>query len=195
LARLERAGGEPKAGRRGRAWIGALLIVPALNACDTPEQVRSPNWTGPRETPAGREYTPERAVRRNVAGWALLQCHAGPRQTSTGCVVLAEAPAGWGFGDSALRMSEGVSPRVASAGFSLPKEGGLFREPILFCPPDDTTCPARMRPEIAAFTASARLIEAQVRAGRCGEAKSAAAALGQPRFEAYLASWCATGRR
>lgn len=56
------------------------------------------------ETGARRFY-PERAQERNLNGEAVLDCAVGSDYMLTSCQVVEETPAGYGFGDAALKMA------------------------------------------------------------------------------------------
>ena len=92
-------------------------------------------------------------------------------------------------------MSTNFNASSPRAGFPPATVGGLVWAPVIFCPHDAVGCADAMRAEGAAFRAQIRPIQAMVAQGRCDEARRAASQLGQPLFEAHIASWCATGRR
>lgn len=52
-----------------------------------------------------RRYYPERAQERNLNGEAVLDCAVGADNMLSSCQVVEEAPAGYGFGESALAMA------------------------------------------------------------------------------------------
>lgn len=75
-----------------------------LQLTPPPPVVTRPHWL---RTPGGDEltrYYPERALARGKSGEASLACLVRTDGTLA-CLVAAETPPGWGFGDAALRMS------------------------------------------------------------------------------------------
>ncbi len=174
---------------------GAVALAAAiLGGCGTPETIKGENWAGVRETPRGHELTPEAAIRKEVAGWAVLRCVAGPDVTATKCVVLAETPIGWGFGKAALRGAAGVKVTDAThfAGGNMPALGEVFNLPFIFCPPSKASCESDARAAIAAFMPQEQAAERAVRSGDCATAARIAAATGVESFPALVASACAS---
>ncbi|HEY8617655.1 hypothetical protein [Phenylobacterium sp.] len=179
-----------------RAFTAVAAASILLAACTTtPETVSGASWMGPATTPAGQELMPDAAIRQRVSGWVLLACRAGQGATAEACMVLGEAPQGWGFGAGALRARTGVvarefiyRPPWAS---DRPVEAGdHFLVPMIFCPPDEAGCADRVRVQWRAFHDEFRRIEALVRAGRCEAARPAVRATGQPGAIALVEGWC-----
>jgi protein TonB len=50
-------------------------------------------------------YYPERAQRLEKQGNVVIQCQVTAKGDVTGCSVLSEDPADFGFGDAALKLS------------------------------------------------------------------------------------------
>ena len=76
--------------------------LPAAAAIGAPVEIANPYWRH-RPTDLDRFY-PARALQRGMEGRAVLDC----RVSATGalsCVVVSETPAGWGFGQAALRIA------------------------------------------------------------------------------------------
>jgi len=171
------------------AIIGSSAV---LVACGTPEQVVSNNWDGALSTPPGQEHTPPEALRRGVEGWALLQCVAGEEHQATQCILLVETPQGWGFGEAALRMQDGLRARdVSSYGGTVPKPGEIFYIPVMFCPANDPiNCQPRLKQQVIAFNAQNAQVRALIRAGNCTQAQAAADQLGQPHYSSVIAAAC-----
>jgi len=67
-----------------------------------PVEITAPRWL--RRPHDLERYYPARALERNVEGEVLLDCLVSPLGALE-CRVLSEAPAGWGFGSAAVRMS------------------------------------------------------------------------------------------
>ena len=59
-----------------------------------------------RQLGAAGPYYPERAVRMNVHGYAVIACHVAPDQSLADCRILTEAPADFGFGIAAVYMAK-----------------------------------------------------------------------------------------
>lgn len=52
-------------------------------------------------------YWPERALRREISGVAVIKCSVGDQGGAlTSCILLAEGPTTFGFGDAALTMAK-----------------------------------------------------------------------------------------
>jgi TonB family protein len=68
--------------------------------------VQGPNWI---RKPTGRDYAelyPERAVRTSKDGRVKLRCTVTAAGLLTGCAVVEEIPAGYGFGDASIKAAE-----------------------------------------------------------------------------------------
>jgi len=64
--------------------------------------ISNPSWMQkPTADQLGRLY-PRRAAARGIGGSAMLDCRVTATGTVNSCVVLREAPAGYGFGEAAL---------------------------------------------------------------------------------------------
>ena len=175
--------------------LAALLALLSLAGCAMGENVVGANWRGP-PTSGLQDFTPAKAYWEQVAGFAVLACVAGEGGQAGGCVPLAESPQGWGFADAALRMQDRLVARETPAGEALPKPGETFRIPIQFCPPAQRpACASRLRAEHEALGARMQPIDEAVEAGRCGEAREAAAAIGQPLYLRYIEGKCGVGGR
>jgi len=95
-----------------------------------PPVITEPRWT---ERPNAADFTrhyPRRALERGREGRVVLDCVVAANRR-IGCSVAEETPAGWGFGDAALRISEAfrMSPMLENG---QPTEGGRVRVPISF---------------------------------------------------------------
>jgi len=95
-----------------------------------PAVITQPRWL---ETPNGADFArhyPARALARERGGRVVLDCVVA----ATGrlaCAVGSETPAGWGFGEAALRISQSfrMSPMLENG---QPTEGGRVSVPITF---------------------------------------------------------------
>ncbi len=78
-------------------------------------------------------YYPSAALRAQISGRVVLSCEITGRGEVTSCSVASESPAGYGFGDAALRLA----PKFRMKGD--PSEGivpGIVRIPINFSVPE-----------------------------------------------------------
>lgn len=79
----------------GLSASAALAQAPAIH---------DPDWA-----PTGgvnlSQYFPDRALRLEVSGWARLRCQVGDELRAKDCVVLGEAPGGFGFGKAGLNIT------------------------------------------------------------------------------------------
>lgn len=96
----------------------------------SPAEITQPRWI---ETPNGADFArhyPRRALERERDGRVVLDCVVAATGR-LGCAVASETPAGWGFGEAALRISESfrMSPMLENG---QPTEGGRVRVPIAF---------------------------------------------------------------
>lgn len=74
---------------------------------------------------------PRDALRRGVAGFALVRCDVTAQGDMADCAVEQEAPAASGFGEAALRLMPRFKMKSRN-GASL--EGGVVQIPIHFLP-------------------------------------------------------------
>lgn len=71
---------------------------------DMEDPTAEPTWTVP---PRPTEYDyPAGALQEGVAGWARVVCRAMPDGMVKDCEVAEEAPAGYGFGESAIKIAQ-----------------------------------------------------------------------------------------
>jgi protein TonB len=79
-----------------------------------PPMIRNPSWlTKPTAAQLDRLY-PRRAAVRGISGAATLECRVNAQGGVSGCMVIRELPAGFGFGDAALASTRyfRLSPRT-----------------------------------------------------------------------------------
>jgi protein TonB len=108
-------------------------VSPTLEAPPTPapRTIANPDWL---RRPSGEDvarFYPERALRLEVPGRALLQCMVTAKGTVTGCAVQSEDPMGYGFGAAALNLSKlfQMKPRMEDG---QAVEGATVKIPIAF---------------------------------------------------------------
>ncbi len=179
--------------KRNLRWAAIGIAASLLSGCGTPEQINGANWSGSLESARGREFTPERAIRRQISGWALLSCAAGENLSVKDCVVFGEYPQSQGFGDAALRMQSNLKAQDATQfGGHQPKPGERLLFPISFCQPDREAECAQIKTDREAYRQKLIMIEEFVQAGRCDAAQEAAAETGQPLIMPVVAKACAT---
>lgn len=111
----------------------ALAAGPALAAA--PEKA---DWAAQPGEEVRDEYPPL-ALEMNMKGKVVLTCALSDRNVAQDCKVEMEAPAGLGFGQAAIRMSEGFRFRPGAAGKPDDRE---VRIPINF-EPDSRPAPSK----------------------------------------------------
>lgn len=177
--------GRTERSRRSYAAGYAALAV-TLSGCTTAD-VAGANWDGAQSTAT----FPERAARFSQEGWSVLRCKAGPMQEARDCAVIAEAPEGWGFAVSALRMAPSLRAREATPGQLLPKPGDWFNIPIRFClPTGHPLCEDSLDRAIAEFVASTKASEEALERGDCSQATRLAARIDQSAYQRSLMHRC-----
>ncbi len=102
-------------GRKG-ANARRLYVEPAIQWSDTagaePFVLASPQWARGPNDDAIRAAFPAKAAGVADHGHVGLTCIANGAGAMTGCKVIAESPAGLGFGDSALELSRQMAVNV-----------------------------------------------------------------------------------
>lgn len=110
------------------------LTIPGSRITTDPEPdpvITSPSWIrkpGPKEF---ARFYPDRALRMEKAGSAVLACRVTNAGAVTACQVDSEAPASYGFGDAALKLAPyfQLSPPTRDG---RPIEGAGIQIPIRF---------------------------------------------------------------
>ena len=104
---------------------------PAIKAVEPNPVITSPSWIrkpGPKEF---ARFYPDRAVRMEKSGLAVLTCHVTTGGSVVGCQVSSETPASMGFGEAALKLAPyfQLSPPLRDG---QPIEGASLQIPIRF---------------------------------------------------------------
>lgn len=114
------------------AILAAAAI--AVSACPK-DQVINPEWRE-KPTPEDIEWAyPPAAPEKGLEGGATISCEVNVDGVLENCLVLAEQPRGYGFGESALSLAPlmKMSPEIACG----VKVRSGVRIPVHFYPPDD----------------------------------------------------------
>ncbi len=101
-----------------------------------PVRITRPDW---ERLPSGEEmarYFPERAQRLERSGRATILCTVETDGRVSGCVVASEDPAGFGFGEAAIRLSKLFRMKPAMHD-GVAVGGGQVRIPLIFSLPED----------------------------------------------------------
>lgn len=117
------------------ALIAVLLqgAAPQSTEPETPatREIIDPDWRRVENPGNPLRFYPERAQRLAVEGAATISCVVDASGRLQDCRVLDETPAGYGFGEAALRMKVLFRMKPLTRG-GQPVDGGVVRVPIRF---------------------------------------------------------------
>lgn len=101
------------------------------NFLELPEVVKNPDWVSRPTFQQVTTYYPRLAERKQISGVAVVECVVMTNRTLANCRVPFEAPAGFGFGDAALKMTTQwrMTPQTRNG---VPRDGAKIRVPIGF---------------------------------------------------------------
>jgi len=107
---------------------------PAVVAPQAPVEITNPDWRRKPSPEDIAQYYPEAAGEAGVSGRATIACRVTAAGRLQGCAIVSEEPAGYEFGQAAIRMSAGF--RMAPMQLDgRAVSGGLVRIPIRFGAP------------------------------------------------------------
>ena len=87
---------------------GLALAAPAAATLPAPAPAKSvtqPDWLRRPSADDISRYYPSAAQQRNIGGKVRVQCRLANDGVLGDCVVLSEAPTGYGFGDAGLNVA------------------------------------------------------------------------------------------
>jgi len=96
------------------------------------KQVTNPDWLRKPSADDISRYYPKPARDHNIGGRARVECRLASDGVLSNCVVLSEAPAGYGFGEAALNVATRFQMRPGTRNGQ--PIGGQIIVPILFSP-------------------------------------------------------------
>jgi TonB family protein len=125
--------------RRAGLAVAALMALAAGSAAwgasaKAPHLVTQPDWADkPTAADLVKDY-PADAVKAHLEGRATIGCDVARDGALKGCKVITESPAGAGFGEASLKLSERFRMKPMSKD-GHPVAGGKVRIPIRFMLP------------------------------------------------------------
>ncbi|USQ94233.1 energy transducer TonB [Caulobacter sp. RL271] len=105
----------PATGQKPRSTYDYCAVKPGSSPANCPVTCPVPGsvdpgsdeqiWARRPSTEDFQRNYPDRAQRMEISGRAVLSCMLDERGLLTNCAVVEETPAGYGFGEAALRLS------------------------------------------------------------------------------------------
>lgn len=119
---------------RRQAWLAAFMVLAAAAARAedaAPVIITNPDWLKRPTAALLQANWPTKALKEGVSGRATIGCVVTAQGTLRSCTVVDEAPAGYGFGQSALLLAPTflMKPQLRNGA---PVDGGQVRFPIRF---------------------------------------------------------------
>jgi TonB family protein len=114
--------------------FGLALATPAPAAPAPLKKVTNPDWVRKPSPEDISRYYPPLAQQHDIGGRARVQCRLANDGVLSDCVVLSEAPTGYGFGEAALNVATRFQMRPGTHD-GRPIAGQII-VPIVFRPQD-----------------------------------------------------------
>jgi len=121
-----------------------LALLSAANGAQAREPRRLIDDGEWLRKPTGEEFAtlyPSGARDRRKGGWAVLSCRAAASGRMEACQVAAEAPAGLGFGQAAVQMTQAYFRLAPQTKSGAAVEGGYVHIPVVFRGPSGEASP------------------------------------------------------
>jgi periplasmic protein TonB len=111
----------------------ALMMQAAHLPVPEGKTVMQPDWQRHPSRADLAIYYPNKAQAKNVTGSVTIDCDLTQKGSLSNCRVVAEQPPGWGFGETALKLSKIYKIRpTTAAGVPLDLARIIVRIPLSF---------------------------------------------------------------
>lgn len=107
------------------------MIGRALGEARAPRLIANPDWARRPSDEDIAQYYPDRALRTETNGRAILSRTVTAWGTLADCEAVSETPQNYGFGEAALKLSRIFRMKLRTFDGE-PVEGGAVRVPIEF---------------------------------------------------------------
>lgn len=116
----------------------ALTLAPMDEPAAAPPAAREPviepvRWLRRPSAALVNKVYPTTARKRGKGAEVVMSCTVGANGRLASCQVVSETPAGWGFGEAALRTKDAFQ-MTATTTDGQSTEGALVRIPLRFSP-------------------------------------------------------------